>query len=186
MTSHTPNKRGRPSRAQSLSRDQVLDCALLLLQRVGSQAFSIRALARELGITPMSVLYHVTDLQTLLQLLVERVHGAPISLAHAHSPQKRVMLLLGSYMQRVREHPALMLCVFSSPALFTHALATLTQQLEHEVAHCDAHPALLRDLLVDYTHGYALSLALAPTPSDTDASHFYAAVERIFATSSPL
>lgn len=134
----------------------------------------------------MSVLYHITDLQTLQHMLVERVHGTPISLTAAHSPQQRVLVLLHGYMQRVREHPALMLCVFSSPALFTQSLAHFTQQLEHEIAQFDATPTVLRDVLVDYTNGYALSIALAPEPVDADASQFHAAIERLLRTAQPL
>lgn len=181
MTTST-TKRGRPSSAQSLSREHVIDSALALLQNEGMHAFSIRALGRQLGITPMSVLYHVTDLTTLQQLLVERVHGAPIDVTDATTPQQRVMALLQGYMQRVRTHPALTLCIFSSPDLFTHSLASFTQQLEQEIQQFDAEPALLRDMLVDYTNGYALSVALSPANTAINDHTFTAALERLLAT----
>ncbi|MGG4603929.1 TetR/AcrR family transcriptional regulator [Paenalcaligenes sp. Me131] len=175
-------KRGRPSSAQSLSREHVINSALTLLQTGGMHAFSIRALARHLGITPMSVLYHVTDLTTLQQLLVERVHGAPLEITDTATPQQRVIALLHAYMQRVRTHPALTLCIFSSPDLFTHSLASFTQQLEHEIRQFDAEPILLRDMLVDYTNGYALSVALSPADTHISEHHFHAALKRLLAT----
>ena len=71
-------KLSSPSAGRSLSRDQVLDAGLALLEAVGAQGFGLRPLARQLGITPMSVIHHVGDQQELMRSLVERVHGQPL------------------------------------------------------------------------------------------------------------
>ncbi len=158
-------RRGRPSAGRSLSRDQVLDAGLALLEAVGAQGFGLRPLARQLGITPMSVIHHVGDQQELMRSLVERVHGQPLAEPQPGlAPVQRVQALLASYMERVRRHPALTVCILGDPALFTDSLAAFTQRLRGEVQHCersDGEAAVLLDLLIDYTHGHALALALS-------------------------
>ncbi|MBC2658903.1 TetR/AcrR family transcriptional regulator [Pseudomonas sp. MSSRFD41] len=171
---------GRPAAGRALNLDQVLDCALVLLEELGPQGFGIRALARQLGITPMSVAYHVGDQQQLLRLLVERVHGVPLPEPAAQAaPMERVRWLLGHYMDRVRRHPALTLCVLGDPQLFGGSLAAFSDQLRVEVQRFDAEPELLFDLLVDYTHGHALALALAGEGAPPLAGAFEAGLRRL-------
>lgn len=69
--------------------------------------------------------------------------------------------LLGQYLARVRRHPALTLCMFADPQLFTASLAAFSERLLAEVRCFDTEPELLFELLVDYCHGHALALALA-------------------------
>ncbi|WP_454709124.1 TetR/AcrR family transcriptional regulator [Delftia acidovorans] len=160
-------RRGRPSAGRSLSRDQVLDAGLALLEAVGAQGFGLRPLARQLGITPMSVIHHVGDQQELMRSLVERVHGQPLAEpSPGLAPVQRVQALLVGYMDRVRRHPALTVCILGDPALFTDSLAAFTQRLRGEVQQCEpgeneGDAAVLLDLLIDYTHGHALALALS-------------------------
>ena len=171
---------GRPAAGRALSLDQVLDSGLALLEALGPQGFGIRALARQLGITPMSVVYHVGDQQQLLRLLVERVHGVPLPEPAAQvAPAEWVHLLLGHYMARVRRHPALTLCILGDPTLFGGSLATFSDRLRDQVRQFDAEPDLLFDLLVDYTHGHALALALAGEGGQPLAGAFEAGLRRL-------
>lgn len=160
MTEH-PKRSGRPAAGRELSLEQVLDAGLALLEELGPQGFGGRALARQLGITPMSVAYHVGDQHNLMRLLVERVHAEPLpEPAPSLLPGQRIQALLGAYMARVRRHPALTLCILGDPRLFAGSLAAFSQRLRQEVQAFDADPVLF-DLLVDYSHGHALALALA-------------------------
>lgn len=159
-------RRGRPSAGRALSRDQVLDAGLALLQALGPQGFGLRPLARQLGITPMSVSHHVGDQQALLRGLVERVHGQPLPPPRdGLGPVPRIQALLAGYMERVRRHPALTVCILGDPELFTGSLAAFTQRLRGEVqalcAQGEDEEDVLLDLLIDYTHGHALALALS-------------------------
>lgn len=154
-------RRGRPA-GRALGRDQVLDAGLALLEELGPQGFGLRPLARRLGITPMSVSHHVGDQQALMRGLVERVHGRPLpEPTDGLGPVPRIQSLLAGYMQRVRRHPALTVCILRDPELFTGSLAAFTQRLRGEVQALDADADLLLDLLIDYTHGHALALALS-------------------------
>ncbi|UMZ09618.1 TetR/AcrR family transcriptional regulator [Pseudomonas sp. MPFS] len=176
----TRKRSGRPAAGHALSLDQVLDAGLELLEELGAQGFGIRALARKLAITPMSVIYHVGDQQQLMQLLVERVHGEPLEEPAESMPAvQRVQVLLGHYMARVRRYPALTLCVFGDPRLFGGSLSAFSERLRHEVRQFDAEPELLFDLLVDYTHGHALALALAGEGAPPLAGAFEAGLRRL-------
>jgi AcrR family transcriptional regulator len=64
--------RSAPSRAR-LSRDRVLDAALVLADSGGLQALTIRSLAAALGAKPMSVYYHVANKDEILDALVDQV-----------------------------------------------------------------------------------------------------------------
>jgi AcrR family transcriptional regulator len=56
-----------------LSREQILDAALALVDRDGVGALTVRDLARELGVGTMSLYYHVPDKEALLEGVAERV-----------------------------------------------------------------------------------------------------------------
>lgn len=173
-------RRGRPAAGSALRREQVLDAGLQLLEQLGAQGFGLRPLARQLGITPMSVAHHVGDQQALLRALVERVHGQPLPEPDpALAPALRVRALLAGYMERVRRHPALAVCILSDPALFTESLAAFTQRLRGEVAAWRDDGDVLLDLLIDYTHGHALALAFAGEDAKALAGRFEQGLARL-------
>jgi TetR/AcrR family transcriptional regulator, tetracycline repressor protein len=57
----------------SLSRDEVVDAAVRLLDEVGLDALSLRRLAGTLGVSAPTLLWHVTDKRTLLDLVAQRI-----------------------------------------------------------------------------------------------------------------
>ena len=65
-------RRGAPPAGQRLSREQVLARAEQVLERDGCDGFTLRALARELGVRPTALYNHVADRDDLLQALVDR------------------------------------------------------------------------------------------------------------------
>ena len=52
-----------------LDREQVVAAALTMVDRDGLEAFSIRRLATQLGVTPMALYWHVSDRSELLELV---------------------------------------------------------------------------------------------------------------------
>ena len=70
-------KRGDPSRAERkpLTRDAIVDAALVLLEREGLQGVSMRKLAQELGAGAASLYWHVGDKEELLALMLDRIVG---------------------------------------------------------------------------------------------------------------
>ena len=69
-------KRPEPQRERRpLSREAIVDAALVLLEREGMQGLSMRKLAHELGAGAASLYWHVGDKEELLSLLLDRIVG---------------------------------------------------------------------------------------------------------------
>ncbi len=69
-------KRAEPSRErQPLTRDAIVDAALVVLEREGIDGLSMRKLAQELGAGAASLYWHVGDKEELLSLLLDRIVG---------------------------------------------------------------------------------------------------------------
>jgi AcrR family transcriptional regulator len=68
----TPPKRTRADRA-GLSREQVLDAALGLVDRDGISALSMRRLGAELGVEAMTLYHYLPNKEAVLDGIVERV-----------------------------------------------------------------------------------------------------------------
>jgi TetR/AcrR family tetracycline transcriptional repressor len=67
----TPGRRGRPP---LLSRDQVLDAAVAIVDADGLEALTMRRLGAALGVDPMAIYHHVPDKSALFDALVERAY----------------------------------------------------------------------------------------------------------------
>lgn len=68
----------RPRRAPraawgSISRQQVLDTAMRMLRSHGYEQITIRALANEMGVAPMSLYRHIRDKDDILDEVVDRL-----------------------------------------------------------------------------------------------------------------
>jgi len=66
-----------------MSREQVIEAAMRVVQTGGYQAMTIRSLAAELGVAPMSLYRHVQDKDDLLTEVVDRL------LAGSWRPRRR-------------------------------------------------------------------------------------------------
>lgn len=62
-------------RRAGLTRERVIDAAVALLDRDGLETFSLRRLATELGVEPMSLYNHVANRDDLLDGVVEHVYA---------------------------------------------------------------------------------------------------------------
>ena len=65
----------RDERRPRLSRERVVEAALAIADADGLGALTIRSLAAELGVKPMSVYYHVANKDEILAALVDVVFG---------------------------------------------------------------------------------------------------------------
>src|SRR3954471_20184064 len=68
-------KRPPSPERQPLTREKIVDAALVLLERDGMQGLSMRKLAQELGTGAASLYWHVGDKEELLGLLLDRIVG---------------------------------------------------------------------------------------------------------------
>lgn len=78
-------KTDESGRRGNLSRDEILDAALTLIQREGIGAVTMRRLADEIGVTPMALYHHIPSKQELLDLAVDRV-GAGLHIPYDGRP----------------------------------------------------------------------------------------------------
>lgn len=74
-----------PTKRAALSRDEIIEAALNLIQREGIAAVTMRKLADEIGVTPMALYHHIPSKKQLLDLVVDRV-GAEVHIAHDGRP----------------------------------------------------------------------------------------------------
>ena|SRR6201994_1617160 len=68
-------RKSKTATRKRLSRERVLEAAVALADEAGLEAFSMRALAQELGVVPMALYKHVANKDELLDGMVDRVFG---------------------------------------------------------------------------------------------------------------
>ncbi|BCQ26325.1 TetR/AcrR family transcriptional regulator C-terminal domain-containing protein [Caballeronia sp. NK8] len=68
-------RRGRSARDQGLSRERVVEAALALIDAKGYTSFSLRDVARELGVYPTAIYWYVASRDELLVEVITRALG---------------------------------------------------------------------------------------------------------------
>jgi AcrR family transcriptional regulator len=68
-------RRPRTTPRAPLSRDEIVEAALRVVDRAGLDATSMRRVAEELGAAPSALYWHVRNKDELLQLVLDRVAG---------------------------------------------------------------------------------------------------------------
>lgn len=155
---------GRPLKSnQKLSKQRVIAVALPLVQKVGVEALSFRAIADVLGVTPMAVTYHSGTKKQLLADLVEVAFVGAIGKVRGDTAAKRARLILSRYFTCALANAHLLRAVLSDTSLMTPALINITESLSDNTKvlnNGDKNNVLLH-VLVDYTHGFVLSASAA-------------------------
>ncbi|MBY6139624.1 TetR family transcriptional regulator [Leisingera daeponensis] len=161
-----PPRKGRPPKSgRTLSRQDVLEKALQLLDEGGSKALTFKALADALGVTPMAVAHHAGTRDEMIASLVASAFEGADTPSNAETPKQRLRELMARYCARATRHPELTKCILENPSLIGPTLTGLTRQIEAEITAAgmtgeDARTLLC--LIVDYTHGFAFAAAAAP------------------------
>lgn len=162
--------RGRPPRAEApVSRDDIVEAALDLLDREGTDALTMRALAKRLGINPMTIHHHFGGRDGLIGAMSEAVY-AQVTAPENGTPIDRIGRLLKAYHAQVLRHPALTILIFSRPTVFPQQAERITDEISAllaEVGLPDDRTPLWRDILVDFTHGSALATAMSGRDRDS-------------------
>jgi AcrR family transcriptional regulator len=100
---HDPSRpRGRPPQ---LTREAVLDAAMGRLDAAGADAVTFRALARDLGVSPMTLYGHVTDKDELLLALVDRLADRLTHPPLPADPRHAIMMRWQTLYDGLAEHP---------------------------------------------------------------------------------
>jgi AcrR family transcriptional regulator len=63
----------KSGRSQSLTREEIIEVALNLIRQNGLAGLTMRAVAAELGVTPMAVYYYIADKDELIRMVVDTI-----------------------------------------------------------------------------------------------------------------
>lgn len=164
-------RRGRPPREARVLDLPAIAAAGLAEAAEDADGFSLRRLARRLGVTPMTLLHHAGSLDGLLRAMVAQAF-APPSLPPGAGPARRVVARLSAYAQAGLAHPALVRLTFARPGLLSegalHHLNSAVLADLQELGLDERMARRCRDAMVDLLHGRLLALAVAPAAYDED------------------
>jgi AcrR family transcriptional regulator len=107
-----PDPRGR---RVGLSREQVLLTALDLLDAQGLKGFTIRALAAELDVDPMTIYWHIKGKDEILDGVVALVLGR-IEVDATGSWDRQAAQMFRAHRHLLHQHPAVLDLLLSRPA----------------------------------------------------------------------
>jgi AcrR family transcriptional regulator len=143
----------------TLNPDRILDAALALLDRDGPEAFTMRALATELGVGTMAVYSHFRNKDEINDAVNDRLLSeielpAPAGCA----PCDQIIELCRSVYRLFSEHPAALPLLTSRPMRGDEAIAVIDRQLGLLLAAglAPADAARAQVVIMQYTVGSAL------------------------------
>src|SRR4051812_35932996 len=120
-------------RTRSLTRDDVVDTALRLVETYGADALTMRRLADELGAAVTAIYWHVGNRDALLDLLVDRIVDDMGHIrASGRTPQARIASLARTLRRRLLARPHLIGLAHErarTAALFQPVQAALAREL---------------------------------------------------------
>jgi len=161
---------GRPSAGQdTLSRARILEAALRLVDKHGLEALSMRRLATELGVNPMSLYHYLPGKAAVLSGLIDMVYSElQLPSSPGLSWQTRVRDWALAYLELARSHPHLVLQIVSDAASTSDAMLKISEPLYQALDQAGLSArsiAAAADAVVDWVHGSALALS---APADHD------------------
>ena len=106
------------ARQPRLSRDAILDRAVAVADAEGIDAVSVRRLARDLGVTPMALYWHVDDKNALLHALGDRLLGGLDLTVDERMPwPEQLRAFVVSFTAVLRAHPSAAMLIGSLPTV---------------------------------------------------------------------
>jgi TetR/AcrR family transcriptional regulator, tetracycline repressor protein len=98
---------GDRAQAEQLSQDRIVAAALEVAKRVGFDRLTMRALADELGVTPMAAYYYVSSKDQLLELVADAVASDAKPLPPDLSWDQELKLTAFDLFERLTAYPGL-------------------------------------------------------------------------------
>ena len=159
----------RPEERAPLSRERVLRGAVAVADAGGIGALTMRSLARELGVKPMSLYYHVAGKDEILDCIVDLVFSEIELPSPGGDWQAQIRRRAVSARRALRRHPWAIGLMESranpGPATLRHHDATLATL--REAGFSVAMTAHAYALLDSYIYGFALQEAALPFNPET-------------------
>ncbi len=168
------------ARPPRLSRDQIVQAALHLIDDRGAEGLTMRALARELQADPMAVYRHVRDKDDLLGAVCDAVLAEldPLDLDAPWRAQLRA--LCEQLRTKLLARPALLPVLAGAPV--TPAAVALTQQALDLLDRGGVPPAIAVpgfSAVFSYVVGFALTESALPPPHEDRAGMRAAALAHL-------
>lgn len=161
----------RAGRERPVTREEVVDTALRLIEDNDVSALTMRRLAGELGVAVTSIYWHVGNRDALLDLLVERLLADMGGVRPSgRTPRARVTSLLRQWRQRLWERPHLIAVAHErglTGAMFQPVQAALARELAAVGLQGEEAALAVRALQVQVTASIVLQRAASRGPSTT-------------------
>jgi AcrR family transcriptional regulator len=154
---------GRPKREEgALSRERVLAVAQARVEAHGLAALTMRSLAGDLGVDPMSLYHYFPSKAVLMHALVAQIVSAFQPVIDPAAPwQAQVRAFALAYAELTRAHPHLVLAIAADPAAAATAAALLNPALHAALRAAGLmsdQAGTAAGVLIDYIHGFTLGL----------------------------
>ncbi|GBQ96449.1 putative transcriptional regulator, TetR family [Gluconacetobacter liquefaciens] len=98
-------RRGRPKQENSLTKENILQEAVALIDEIGLEQFSVRTLAKRLGVFPRAIYWHLSNKNALLSAVVNHCTQGVDPRTPPSDWKGWIAELLHSYRSVVRRHP---------------------------------------------------------------------------------
>lgn len=95
----------RRKRTQPLTREEILDAALRIVDSDGLDALTMRRLGSDLGVDPMMIYRHVPNKEALLDLTVERMRSKMALADLPEQPAQMLEAIFAEYRRVLAAHP---------------------------------------------------------------------------------
>ena len=156
---------GRPSKsAKTVTKEKVYQAAFRLITQDGLNGLTFRALAKQLGVTPMAITHHVGTRNELLGALIVSAFSGICAPAEGESPRARLKFRLNRYCVCAVQNAQLIQAMLTDNSLIGEELTRFTDQIRQELElFVDVETVTpILNLIIDYTHGFVSSTAAAP------------------------
>jgi AcrR family transcriptional regulator len=155
---------------QPLTRDAIVEAALLLLDREGLSGLSMRKLAEELDVGAASLYWHVRDKEELLGLLLDRIVGeASVPDPDPKNWREQVKDLARENRRLLQSHRDAAQISLGRIPIGPHSVPVLERNLA--VLRAAGLPprviALAADMFALFVGGFAFEESMANEPADT-------------------
>jgi TetR/AcrR family transcriptional regulator, tetracycline repressor protein len=168
--------------ALKLDRGMIVRAALELIDRDGFDAFSVRELAKHLGVGNMSLYWHIEDRETLLALVLDEVLATVDLSSLPPEPLDAVEVIAARFVEAFKRHPQTVPLVALTPIVsigpggarvFGKLIQSLLDSgLDHSAM------AATTIVLFEYLSGHLVGYL---TDLRSPSAHLHDSVQRIFA-----
>lgn len=153
---------GRPRAGEErLSRPAILESAMRIVDEDGLAALTMRRLAAELDVNPMSIYHHLPNKAAVIAGLAKLIF-AEVDLPDPDESvpwQEQLRVAARAYRVALRAHPNLALQVLSDPAIVSEVVLATAEPFYRALDRAGLPPRAIFEsvnTIVDFIHGFAL------------------------------